>query len=266
MAAFGSYRDLSVELDNHVALVEIQRPPHNFFDQHLIETLADAFEALDRESSCRALVLASQGTAFCAGADLGDYSESANAEDAGTRSLQVGNLYRQAVRLFSNTKPVVGAIHGSAVGGGLGLAMVPDLRVTCPEARFCANFTRLGFHPGFGLTETLPALVGPSKAALMFHTSRRIKGSEAAEMGLADLLVARDEVRGAALALAAEIAECSPLGLTATRATLRAGLADRVAAATDRELAEQVRLRATEDFAEGVKAMTERRLPRFVGR
>ena len=68
----------------------------------------------------------------------------------------IGHLYIQAMRLFRSKKPIVGAIHGAAVGGGLGLAMVPDFRVACPETRFCANFTRLGFHPGFGLTDTLP--------------------------------------------------------------------------------------------------------------
>jgi enoyl-CoA hydratase/carnithine racemase len=144
--------------------------------------------------------------------------------------------------------------------------MVADFRVTCPEARFCANFTRLGFHPGFGLTVTLPAVIGPTKAALMFYTSRRVRGDEAHAMGLADVLVPQDEVRAAALALAAEIAENSPLGLIATRATMRGNLADRVREATDRELAEQTRLRKTDDFKEGVKATAERRLPIFTGR
>jgi enoyl-CoA hydratase/carnithine racemase len=161
---------------------------------------------------------------------------------------------------------MVGAIHGAAVGGGLGLALVPDMRVTCPEARFCANFTRLGFHPGFGLTHTLPALIGPSQAALMFYTSRRVPGEEAYRIGLADVLVSQAEVRTAAVKLAREIAESSPLGVVETRATLRAGLADRVRAATDIELEKQTRLRKTEDFKEGVNAVNQRRPARFVGR
>ena len=126
--------------------------------------------------------------------------------------------------------------------------------------------TRLGFHPGFGLTVTLPAVIGPTKAALMFYTSRRVGGAEAHAMGLADVLVPQDEVRRAALSLAAEIAENSPLGLSATRATLRGNLADRVRAATDHELVEQTRLRKTEDFKEGIRAMAERRVPVFTNR
>jgi enoyl-CoA hydratase/carnithine racemase len=176
------------------------------------------------------------------------------------------HLYIEGNRLFRTKKPIIAAVHGAAVGGGLGLAMVGDLRVTCPEARFCANFTRLGFHPGFGLTVTLPAVIGPSKAALMFYTSRRVSGEEAFAMGLADVLVPQDQVRSAALALAAEIAENAPLGLIATRATLRGDIAGRVRAATEHELAEQMRLRKTEDFKEGVKAMAERRVPVFTNR
>jgi len=255
-----AFPELRIELADAVATVEIRRPPHNFFDLALIRQLADAFEALDRNPECRAIVLAAQGKSFCAGANLGD----------GTQQTSVGtpdtaHLYAEAVRLFACAKPVVGAIQGPAIGGGLGLALVPDFRVACPEARFSANFTRLGFHPGFGLTVTLPELIGHGKAALMFYTGRRVKGDEALAMGLADVLVPQAEVRAAAFALAREIAECAPLAVTATRATLRAGLAARVRAATVHELAEQTRLRKTADFREGVKASAERRTPKFTG-
>src|SRR5262249_44205267 len=141
---------------------------------------------------------------------------------------QAGHLYVEAVRLFRVAKPMVGAIHGAAGGGGLGLALVPGPRGTCPRGRLCANFTPLGLPPGFGLSHPLPALIGPSKAALMFYTSRRIPGDEAVRMGLADALVPQAEVRAAAQRLAAEIAENAPLGVLETRATLRAGLAERV--------------------------------------
>ena len=264
----GPFTDIAVENAGHVALIEIRRPPNNFFDIALIREIAGALEALDENHSCRAVVLAAQGKSFCAGANFGDSAKS-DTHDPSAGELDgeaaVQSLYLEAVRLFRSKKPIIAAVHGAAVGGGLGLAMVADFRVACPETRFCANFTRLGFHPGFGLTVTLPAAIGPTKAALMFYTSRRIGGVEAHAMGLADVLVAQDQVRSAALALAAEIAENAPLGLISTRATLRAGLADRVRQATERELAEQTRLRKTEDFNEGVRAMAERRLPSFSG-
>jgi enoyl-CoA hydratase/carnithine racemase len=267
MSATGSLKDVGVDLAGLVATVEIRRPPHNFFDYALIQQLADAFEALDRDPACRAIVLAAQGKSFCAGANFGDGGDLDENGQVRSRpdANRIQHLYVEAVRLFRTRKPIVGAIHGAAVGGGLGLALVPDFRVTCPEARFSANFTRLGFHPGFGLTVTLPELIGRGKAALMFYTSRRIKGEEACAMGLADLLVPQDEVREAALALAREIAACAPLGVMATRATLRQGMAERVRTATDHELAEQTRLRQTQDFKEGVKASAERRTPNFLG-
>jgi enoyl-CoA hydratase/carnithine racemase len=263
----GPFKDIGVDLDaSMVATIEIRRPPHNFFDIELIHQIADACEALDKDPACRAIVLAAEGTAFCAGAKLGDGADVQDVLVKRSQAGQAGHLYIEAVRLFRTAKPMVGAIHGAAVGGGLGLALVPDLRVTCPEARFCANFTRLGFHPGFGLTHTLPALIGPSRAAMMFYTSRRVPGEEAWRIGLADVLVPQTEVRSAAQKLAAEIAENSPLGVLETRATMRASLAERVRAATDIELEKQTRLRKTEDFKEGIDAVNERRVPKFAGR
>jgi enoyl-CoA hydratase/carnithine racemase len=258
--------DIGVEKSGHVALVEIRRPPHNFFDIPLIKEIAEAFESFDEDVNIRAIVLAAQGKAFCAGANFGDGS---TLDGQGRRPNEPGPgvapLYVEGNRLFRTKKPIVAAVHGAAVGGGLGLAMVADFRVACPETRFCANFTRLGFHPGFGLTVTLPAVVGQTKAALIFYTSRRVTGEEAYAMGLADVLVPQQQVRDAAINLASEISENSPLGLVATRMTMRGDIADRVRKATDHELEEQTRLRKTEDFKEGVKAVFERRLPNFGG-
>ncbi|MGH6815221.1 MAG: enoyl-CoA hydratase/isomerase family protein [Hyphomicrobiaceae bacterium] len=260
-----AYTDIGVDVTGSVATIEMRRPPHNFFDIELIRQIATALEALDGNPACRAVVLAAEGSAFCAGANLGD---GAALDKLGLKSSETatGHLYIEAVRLFRTAKPIVGAIHGPAIGGGLGLALIADFRVTCPEAKFSANFTRLGFHPGFGLTVTLPELIGMSKAASMFYTSRRFTGTEAVAMGLADVLVAQDRVRAAALTLAEEIAQSAPLAVMATRATLRRGLADRVRAATEHELKQQLDLRKTADFKEGVKAMAERRLPNFTGR
>jgi enoyl-CoA hydratase/carnithine racemase len=263
----GHFTDIAVEKTGNVALIEIRRPPHNFFDIPLIQEIAGALEALDADADCRAVVWAAQGKSFCAGANFGDGSK---LDKDGRRPNEpaqgVAPLYIQGNRLLRTKKPIIAAVHGAAVGGGLGLAMVADFRVACPETRFCANFTRLGFHPGFGLTVTLPAVIGPTKAALMFYTSRRVTGEEAFAMGLADVLVPQDEVRAAAMKLAAEIAENAPLGLIATRSTMRGDIADRVLKATDHELKEQTALRKTDDFKEGVKATAERRLPNFTGR
>lgn len=268
MAEAETKLDIEVTFSDFVARIEIQRPPYNFFDYDLIQQIAETLEALDENPECRAIVLASQGKAFCAGANFGDGSGVKRDGGVAGQSSRgaAGHLYQEAVRIFRTSKPIIAAVHGAAVGGGLGLSMVADFRVACPESRFCANFTRLGFTPGFGLTTTLPEVIGKQNAALMFYTGRRFKGEEAMEMGLADMLVPQDQVRQAAIDLAKEIAISSPLAVIEVRKVMRQGLADRVKEATDRELATQVVLRKTEDFVEGVKAMSERRDPVFKGK
>jgi 2-(1,2-epoxy-1,2-dihydrophenyl)acetyl-CoA isomerase len=253
---------VSVDLgDDFVATVEIHRPPDNYIDVAVIAALADAFEGLEKESICRAIVLCSEGRHFSAGVAFGRSSEAADGE-----LLRSGDFYREAVRLFGAEIPVVAAVQGAAVGGGLGLALAADFRVASPESRFWANFSRLGFHHGFGMTVTLPALVGQQAALELLYTGRRVRGEEARSLGLCDRLVTADRIRAEAHALAAEIAVSAPLAVRAIRQTLRGDLADRIRQATEREQAEQVRLMQTEDFREGVRAVSERRDPQFGGR
>ena len=143
---------------------------------------------------------------------------------------------------------------------------MPDFRVAAPEARFAANFTRLGFHPGFSLTYTLPRLIGQQRANLMFLTGRRIGGEQAVEWGMADVLAPLADVRKEAIKLAAEIAESAPLAVMSTRETMRRGFADGAEAATERELTEQDWTRKTEDFKEGIKSYAEKRPGNWKGR
>jgi enoyl-CoA hydratase/carnithine racemase len=256
------YGDVSVNVENFVAQVEIHRPPHNFFDVQLIRDLAQAFNALDADSGCRVSVLSAEGKSFCAGANFAN--RAATGVEPGTAK---GNpLYSEAVRLFSCKKPLVAVVQGAAIGGGLGLALVADFRVVSPEARFAANFVKIGIHPGFGLTYTLPRLIGYQRANLMFLTGRRVAGEEALAWGLADLLVEPDRLRAAANQLAGEIAENAPLAVVSTRGTVRRELAEAVKAQTDIEFIEQDWLMRTEDHREGIKAVAERRPGNFVGK
>ena len=265
----GAFADINVSLEDHVATVEIDRPPHNFFDRDLIAQIADAYGELDDDPTCRAILLKSNGKSFCAGANFGsgrgDQSGNEEFTEEGFKNT-TGLLYREGVRLFSAKKPVVAAVQGAAIGGGFGLALTADFRVAAPEARFAANFVKLGIHPGFGLTVTLPNLIGPQAANLMFLTGRRIKGEEALQLGLVDQLAPLDSLADAAQRLAAEIAENAPLAIVSVRATMRQGLADRIAAATDHELGEQQWLRGTQDAEEGIRAVAERRPGDFQGR
>ncbi len=261
--------DLLVDIDGHVATVTLNRPPHNFLDFDQIGHLADTLEGLERSGEIRAVVLAANGRSFCAGANFAGGGVAPELEGDGEREAIGGSatlrLYDEGVRLFEIGLPIVAAVQGPAIGGGLGLAMVADFRITCPEARFSANFAALGIHQGFGLSVTLPERLGPSRASLVLLTARRFNGAQAVEIGLADELVPASALVDRARRLAGEMAANAPLALRSIRATLRQGLADRVRRATRHEAAEQARLSATSDAAEGIRAVSERRAGNFTG-
>jgi enoyl-CoA hydratase/carnithine racemase len=243
-----------------VAEIVFANPPHNYANPELLGLIADALDAIDADDTLRCSVLASEGKSFCAGADLaGD--ESIVAADG---MAAIGALYVQAERLLRRRKPLVAAIQGAAIGAGLGLALVADFRVAGPAARFSSNFVRLGFHPGFGLTFTLPRLIGVQRAAWMSLSAERVKPDAALTWGLADRLA--DDARVGALAMAQEIAANAPLALIAVRATLSASLADGAVAAMRHEHAQQTALKQTADYAEGVASVFERRDANFLGR
>ncbi len=252
---------IAVSQAGPIATIEMRGPPNNFVSVALIAAIADALERLDHDPACRAVVLCAEGKHFCAGADF-----STRGQDGRAEPVERGrHLYKEAIRLWRTAKPIVAAVQGAAIGAGLGLAVMADFRLACPEARFSANFTRMNFHPGFGLTATLPRLIGAQRAALLMYTGRRVSGEEALAMGLIDRLVPAEDLRTAATELATEIAQSGPLAVQSTRETLRRGLAEAVQAATEREYQEQNWLRQTEDFREGTRAMAERRLPDFKG-
>jgi 2-(1,2-epoxy-1,2-dihydrophenyl)acetyl-CoA isomerase len=244
--------------DDHVATLEFSRPPSNYFSVSLISQIADACDELATGGRCRAIVLCSTGRVFCAGADF------AGAHAIGTPDGT--HLYDYAARLFQQPLPVVAAVQGAAIGGGLGLAMAADFRVAVPEARFAANFALLGIHHGFALSVTLPAAIGQQAALDLLYTGRRISGAEAHALGLADQLASPGQAREQAHALAAQIATAAPLAIRSIRATMRGQLADQARAAMARERTEQERLMQTADWKEGLAAVAQRRPASFTGR
>ena len=239
---------------DHVWEVCLHRPPDNFFDTVLLGAVADAYEELAETRNCRAIVLRSEGKHFCAGLDF-----------AHNKEQDIAALYRNALRIFAAPLPVVAAVQGGAIGGGFGLALSADFRIGTPTSRFAANFSRLGFHHGFGLTVTLPRVVGEQRAADLLYSGRRVQGDEAHALGLCDELVDDDQLISAATAYASTLAGAGPLAVRSIRATLRQGLVERLRLAMDHECAEQERLRSSSDFAEGLAANAARREPRFTG-
>jgi enoyl-CoA hydratase/carnithine racemase len=256
------FKDLAVTLSGHFATVEIQRPPANYFDLTLIDALASAYEYLEGEPDCRAIVLCSDGRHFCAGARFGaptgDAEQDADPVDADA-------LYARSLDLFSLSKPVVAAVQGGAVGGGAGLALSADFRVGEPASWFAFNFARLGIHQGFGISATLPRVTGQQKALELLYTGHRIKGPDALAAGLFDRLAEPGALRETAQDLAAEIAAAAPLAVQRIRLTMRAALLAEVKAAHPVEAQRQRELFGTRDFRRGVDAATQRQDPVFEG-
>ena len=271
----------------HVAVVSFERPPRNYFTPELIGVLADVLEELSADGRTRVVVLRGEGRHFCAGADLGEaagLSRAAGQDDApdtgpsGTGpsatgpqdgddvDLDVEGLYQHAIRLFAQPLPMVAQLHGAVIGGGLGLALAADFRVAVANARLAANFTKLGIHQGFGLSVTLPRLVGEQCALDLLLTGRTVRGDEAFSLGLVDLVATVDQLEETTLAKAAELAVNAPLAVRAVRQTMREGLIAQLRDAVRREAAEQRKLFRTADFREGVSAAAERRPARFSNR
>ena len=250
--------ELNYSIKKHTAYIKINRPPNNYFDASLIESIADILDNLDKEIMCRSIILYSEGKNFCAGADFSksNFTEGENIYE---------NLYKQALRLFKTSKPIIAIVQGAAIGGGLGLALSADFRITCKEARFSANFGKLGFHQGFGTSVTLPRIIGNQQAKLLLLTSRRINGEEAYKIGLADIITDKNLLMVKAEDLANEINTSGPLGIKSIRTTLNEGLVNQLEKVVIREASEQNKLRKTKDFKEGINASLNRKLPIFKG-
>jgi len=251
---------VDVQISGNIAQVTFENPPLNFATVTLLRKIADALVTVDANPDVRAVLLMSQGKVFCAGADL----VSPNGFGAeGTDPLR--EFYDQALRIFAAKKPIVAVIQGATIGAGLGLAVAADFRVASVDARFSANFVKLGFHPGFGLTYTLPRLIGEQHATEMLLTASRYKTEQVAPWGLVDRTAETKALQQVALEFADEIAENAPLSLQTTRATLRRGLLEKVTETLVHEHSVQIQLQKTADFAEGIKAVGERRRGNFSG-
>ncbi len=254
---------VTTDVHDQVLVVTVQRPPHNLLTEPDLRAVADALH--DPAPGIRAAVVCSVGRSFCAGANFRS-DEAPDPTDSGGFALRTAAFYEQARRVFAAPVPVVAAVHGAAIGAGFGLAMACDLRVVGEDAWFQGNFVALGIHPGFALSMTVPRAVGAGRAADVLLTGRRVPADEAVRIGLAERLVGAGAELDEALRLAASVAAGAPLATAATRATLRAGLAEEAAAAMAHELREQARLAGTADAVEGVRAMLEKRRPTFEGR
>jgi len=251
------------EAKDHVATITLNRPDNrNSMTPDLLAALSDAVSRARADADVRCVVITGRGNSFCAGADF----RSQRGRDDLPPHERSFETYSHFLEVLDIEVPVVAALNGHAIGGGLGLAVVCDLRIANREAKYGANFVRLGLHPGMATTYLLPRLMGLPRAAELLLTGRIVTGAEAAELGLVNRAVAPDAVADTARELAREIATAAPLAVRWTKQSIyrHAGW-DPVSAARF-EAHVQSRTFETEDCREGIAALLAKREPRFRGR
>ncbi|NLE48834.1 MAG: enoyl-CoA hydratase/isomerase family protein [Sandaracinaceae bacterium] len=249
----------------HIGLLELNRPEgRNAMTPELLDAFAEAIPEVEADRELRVLILTGRGSCFSAGAD---FNAGVQREGEGRLPHERSyGMYAPFLRVLDLEIPVIGALNGHAVGGGFGLSLLTDIRIGNREAKYGANFARIGLHSGLGISYLLPRLVGISKASELLFTGRLILGDEAERIGLFSRAVAPEDVLSEAQALAEEIASAAPLAVRAMKATMRRSndLQIREAAAIEAPL--QAETLDTEDAREGMRAILEKRPPVFSGR
>jgi enoyl-CoA hydratase len=234
----------------------------NALDEELAAQFRDAVGGAAADPGARCVVVTGAGKAFCSGADLGEFRR----QDLGgvlRRRESLGAYYRTFLDVRDLSVPTIAAVNGPAIGAGLNLALVCDLRIAAASARFGATFVRLGIHPGGGATYMLTRLLGPARAAEMLLTGELVDARRALEMGLANRLVEDAELASTAAGLAATIAANAPRAVRATKRALRIALDADLATVLEVEGLAQAATQESDDAAEGWAAFRERRTPRF---
>ena len=252
-----------------VACLVLNRPEkRNAIDDATRDALAKAFADFDADAAIRVVILTGAGTAFCAGVDLatpGNVAVQENAQAIAPASPVVTRP-RLTAALDAFSKPVIAALNGVAIGGGLEMALACDIRIADTNARFGLTEVRIGSLPASGGTQRLVGAVGRTIAAQMLFTGELISAEQALAAGLVSELHAPDDLMGRALGLAQVIAENAPLSLAAIKKALRAATDLPLAAGFELERALYGALTLTQDREEGRKAFREKRKPKFEGK
>lgn len=254
------------EVSDHVALITLNRPDNrNSMTTELLDGFRAATERARRDGSLRCVVITGEGSCFSAGADFKAQVQ----REGDVRKLQTHErsyaMYEPFLSVLDIEVPVIGALNGHAIGGGFGLALACDLRIAAKEARYGANFARIGLHSGLAISYLLPRLVGPVRAAELLFTGRLIDGREAEAIGLMSRVVSTDEVKTTALGMARTIASNAPIAVRMMKKTFYRGLGWDVRGAAFEEAYAQALTLSTRDASEGMAALLEKRDPVFTG-
>ena len=254
-----------VDRDGHIATLTLNVPEkRNAMSAEMTEAFPPAVERLTRMEDIRAVIVTGAGGSFCAGGDL-DFLHTGERDVTLLREKMTG-FYPSFLGLLELEMPTIAAINGPAIGAGLCLALMCDMRVCAVDAPLGMTFVRIGLHPGMLATALLSRAVSHTWAAELLYTGRIVTGAEALHMGLVNRAVEGDRVGAEAHALAEQVAANAPIALRYVKQGLRLAFAHLADQAGAWEGFAQPVTMATEDVQEGLRAVKERRPPQFRGR
>ena len=252
------------ESDGTIGVITLDRADNrNSMTPELLDAFVRASASARADRDVRCVIVTGTGACFSAGADFKATLQRDTGETPHERSYA---MYAPFLSLLALDAPLIGALNGHAVGGGFGLALVCDIRIGARDAKYGANFVRLGLAPGMAISYLLPRLVGVARANELLLTGQLVDGTRAEALGILNRAVPAADVMTEATALAREIAAAAPIAVRATKAAIRRGLALHVEEAARAEAFAQAETIATADAAEGIAALLAKRSPVFTGR
>lgn len=252
-----------------IGIITLDRPDNrNSMTPELLDAFSAAAARARGDDGARCVVITGSGACFSAGADFKSIlqREAGESDKALAPHEKSFAMYEPFLSVLDLEVPVIAACNGHTVGGGFGLSLLCDIRIGAREARYGANFARLGLHPGLAISYLLPRIVGVSRAAELLFTGRLVEGGEAERIGILSSAVPAAEVLPRALELAAAIAASAPLAVRMTKKTFYRGLGWDIRGAAFTEAFAQAQSLATADAAEGIAALLAKREPKFTGR
>lgn len=248
--------------EGSIAVITLQRPPANALSNGLLRELSAVLDEIEPNRELKAVVIHGEGRFFSAGADIKEFTTVSSSGDFSKLGKFGQDLFNR-MELFP--KPIIAAIHGAALGGGLELAMACHIRIVSETAKLGLPELQLGLIPGFAGTQRLPKYVGVARAAEMMFTSEPISGMEAVQFGLANHAYPETEVFDQALKLANKIAKKSPVAIKAAIELLNYAKTKEFYEGTKREAELFGEVFGSNDAKEGIQAFIEKREPNFKG-
>jgi enoyl-CoA hydratase len=253
---------INVSINDGVAVATINRPPANALSRALIQDVNALLDQVEKDDAVRVIVLHGEGRFFSAGADIKEFTSVTSGEEFSRLAASGQDVFERLERF---SKPVIAAIHGAALGGGLELAMGCHIRIVTEQAKLGLPELQLGLIPGFAGTQRLPRYVGMPKAAEMLLTSEPISGEEAVRYGLANKAYSDEELLPKTMELAKKIAKKSPVAVRAALNMLQYSKPSSYYEGVKAESASFGEVFVSEDAKEGIQAFLEKREPVFKG-